>query len=140
MGGSRNSRTPRPAFRTVVVAVRGASAMTPVGRRDTIVVADADCGFREQVCTLLSDVGYHVSDVTTGPEALEVVRRLRPRLVVLDVQLPDICGYEVCQELRDEFGPGLPVLFVSAERTEPPDRIAGLLLGADDYLAKPIAP
>jgi two-component system nitrate/nitrite response regulator NarL len=64
---------------------------------------------------------------------------LRPRLIVLDVHLPEICGYEVCRELRDEFGAGLPVIFVSAERTEPSDRIAGLLVGADEYLAKPVA-
>jgi DNA-binding NarL/FixJ family response regulator len=113
--------------------------MTGVRQRETIVVADADSGFREQVSGLLGDAGYEVTEATTGPEALKAARRLRPRLVVLDVQLPEICGYEVCRKLRDEFGPGLPVIFVSAERTEPSDRVAGLLLGADDYLAKPVA-
>jgi DNA-binding NarL/FixJ family response regulator len=103
------------------------------------VVADADSGARQQVCALLRDVGYEAFEAATGPEALEATRRLRPRLVVLDVQLPEICGYEVCRELREEFGPGLPLIFVSAERTEPSDRIAGLLVGADEYLAKPIA-
>jgi two-component system, NarL family, nitrate/nitrite response regulator NarL len=113
--------------------------MTGVRRRDTIVVADADSGFREQVSALLGDAGYEASEAATGPEALEAARRLRPRLVVLDVGLPEICSYEVCRKLRDEFGAGLAVMFVSAERTEPSDRIAGLLLGADDYLAKPVA-
>jgi DNA-binding NarL/FixJ family response regulator len=113
--------------------------MTGVRRRETIVVADADPGFREQVSGLLGDAGYDATEAATGPEALGAARRLRPQLVVLDVQLPEVCGYEVCRKLRDEFGPGLRVIFVSAERTEPSDRIAGLLLGADDYLAKPIA-
>jgi DNA-binding NarL/FixJ family response regulator len=104
-----------------------------------IVVADADSGFREQVSALVSDAGYEAFEAATGPEALEAARRLRLRLVVLDVRLPEICGYEVCRNLRDEFGPGVGVMFVSAERTEPSDRIAGLLLGADDYVVKPIA-
>ena len=113
--------------------------MTGVRRRGTIVVADADSSFREQVSGILGDAGYEAAEATTGPEALKATRRLRPHLVVLDVRLPEVCGYEVCRKLRDEFGPGLPVIFVSAERTEPSDRIAGLLLGADDYLAKPVA-
>jgi DNA-binding NarL/FixJ family response regulator len=108
-------------------------------RRETIVVADSDRSFREQISALVRDAGYESSEATTGPEALEAARRLRPRLIVLDVQLPEICGYEVCRELRDEFGAGLPVIFVSAERTEPSDRIAGLLVGADEYLVKPVA-
>lgn len=108
-------------------------------RRETILVADDDSGFREQVSALVGDAGYEASEATTGPEALQAARHLRPRLVVLDVQLPEICGYEVCRELRDEFGTGLPVIFVSAERTEPADRTVGLLVGADDYLVKPIA-
>jgi DNA-binding NarL/FixJ family response regulator len=113
--------------------------MTAVRQRETIVVADADSGFREQVSGILDDAGYEATEAATGTEALKAARRLRPDLVVLDVKLPEVCGYEVCRKLRDEFGPSLPVIFVSAERTEPSDRIAGLLLGADDYLAKPIA-
>jgi DNA-binding NarL/FixJ family response regulator len=113
--------------------------MTGVPRRETIVVADADSSFREQVAGILGDAGYEATEATTGPEALKAARRLRPHLVVLDVQLPEVCGYEVCRKLRDEFGPGLSVIFVSAERTEPSDRTAGLLLGADDYLTKPVA-
>jgi two-component system, NarL family, nitrate/nitrite response regulator NarL len=112
--------------------------VTGVSRR-TILIADSHPDFREQVSALVGDAGYEAFEAATGPEALEAARRLRPGLVVLDVRLPEICGYEVCRTLRDEFGPGLGVMFVSRERTEPSDRIAGLLLGADDYLAKPIA-
>jgi two-component system nitrate/nitrite response regulator NarL len=114
--------------------------MARVRRRETIVVADADAAFRKQASALLGEAGYEASEATNGPEALDAARRLRPRLVVLDVQLPEICGYEVCRQLRDEFGAGVALIFVSAERTEPSDRTAGLLVGADDYLVKPVAP
>jgi DNA-binding NarL/FixJ family response regulator len=107
---------------------------------ETILVADAEPRFRQQVSALVRDAGYQPCVAKTGPAALEAARGLRPRLVVLDVRLPEICGYQVCRTLRDEFGAGLPIIFVSAERTEPSDRIAGLLVGADEYLAKPIAP
>ena len=59
---------------------------------------------------------------------------------MLEVALPGLCGYEVCHQLRGQFGDGLPIIFVSGDRTEPFDAVAGLLLGADDYLAKPISP
>jgi DNA-binding NarL/FixJ family response regulator len=113
--------------------------MSGIRRWETIVVADADSGFREHVSALVGDAGYDAAEAKTGPEALEAARCSRPGLVVLDVQLPEICGYEVCRKLREEFGPGLPIIFVSAERTEPSDRVAGLLVGADDYLAKPVS-
>lgn len=73
-------------------------------------------------------------------EALEQAHRERPALILLDTQLPEISGYEVCRELRDEFGEALPIVFVSADRTDPADEVAGLLVGADDYLAKPVRP
>ncbi len=59
---------------------------------------------------------------------------------MLDVRLPGISGYALCRELRDRLGAAVGILFVSGERTEPFDRVAGLLLGADDYLVKPVAP
>jgi DNA-binding NarL/FixJ family response regulator len=72
-----------------------------------------------------------------GEEALETALSATPSLVVLDIDLPGISGYEVCRELRDRHGDGLPILFVSGTRTEQLDRVSGLLLGADDYLVKP---
>jgi DNA-binding NarL/FixJ family response regulator len=68
------------------------------------------------------------------------VNEERPSLVVLNVKLPGMSGYEVCKTLRDDFEHQVGIVFVSAERTEPYDRAAGLLLGADDYLAAPFAP
>ena len=61
-------------------------------------------------------------------------------LVLLEVRLDDTSGYEVCRRLREEHGEALPIIFVSQDRTESSDRVAGLLLGADDYLAKPVQP
>jgi DNA-binding NarL/FixJ family response regulator len=57
----------------------------------------------------------------------------------LEVALPGLSGYEVCHQLRNEFGDALPIVFLSGDRTEPFDRVAGLLIGADDYLVKPFA-
>jgi DNA-binding NarL/FixJ family response regulator len=54
--------------------------------------------------------------------------------------LPGVSGYEVCRELKDEFGETLPIVFVSRNRTEPGDRVAGLLVGGNDYLVKPLDP
>jgi DNA-binding NarL/FixJ family response regulator len=66
-----------------------------------------------------------------------VAHRERPALVVLDVNLSGVSGYEVCRELRDTFDRKIGVIFVSGDRTETYDRVAGLLVGADDYVVKP---
>ena len=102
-----------------------------------IVVVDDDPSFRELLATLLTSAGYAVVSASTATEALDAVRATRPAAVILDVALPDTSGYDVCRELRAEWGDELPIVFVSGERIEPLDRIAGLLLGADDYLLKP---
>lgn len=106
-----------------------------------IVVVDDDPVLLSLISTTLESAGFTVVAVTSGREALELTRGVGPPdLVVLDVQLPEMSGYEVCRELRDEFGERLPILFVSGFRTESLDRVAGLLIGADDYLVKPFAP
>ena len=75
-----------------------------------------------------------------GREALAAARVERPTLVLLDVFLPDVSGFEICRTLRDEFGQDLPIIFVSGERMKPADRAVGLLVGGDDYLVKPVDP
>jgi DNA-binding response OmpR family regulator len=102
-----------------------------------ILVADADEAFRSSVADALRQAGYAAREVASGPEAAEIVRSEPPRLAILDVALPGICGYQLCSDLRSFFGQSVPIIFVSGERTEPFDRVAGLLLGADDYLVKP---
>jgi DNA-binding NarL/FixJ family response regulator len=89
----------------------------------------------------LERTGYATKEAATGEEALEAaLDGPAPGLAVLDVCLPGISGYQVCHDLRRSFGSGLPIIFVSAVRIESYDRVAGLLVGGDDYLAKPISP
>lgn len=103
-----------------------------------ILIADADARFCAFVTSLVERAGFSATTACTGHGAVEAAREERPGLVVLDVGLPGLSGFEVCQQLRDEFGDELPIVFVSADRTQPLDRAAGLLLGGDDYLAKPV--
>jgi DNA-binding NarL/FixJ family response regulator len=112
--------------------------MTPAG--GSVLVVDDDAACRALVATLLSEAGYAVREADSGNEARAAARGDRPGLVVLDIKLPDVSGYEVCRELRDEFGEGLPILFLSGVKTDSLDRIGGLLLGGDDYVVKPFDP
>jgi DNA-binding NarL/FixJ family response regulator len=98
-----------------------------------------DADLRKVLAQLLDVVALPIEEAGTGAEALALAGEKQPALVVLDVHLPDISGYEVCRELRDTFGERLPILFLSGARTESYDRVSGLLLGADDYLVKPFA-
>jgi DNA-binding NarL/FixJ family response regulator len=111
-----------------------------VNHLNTILVVDDDPAMTEMLSGLLHQAGFVSRQAATGEEALAYTRRERPRLVLLDVRLPGVSGYEVCRELRGRFGEELPIVFVSGERVEPFDRAAGLLLGADDYIVKPFAP
>jgi len=104
----------------------------------SIVVVDRDPEFRALVSSLLERLGCTTLEAATGEQALAAVRDESPALVLLDVSLPDMTGYEVLRELREEYGDGLAIAFVSGERTEMLDRVGGLLLGADDYLVKPL--
>jgi DNA-binding NarL/FixJ family response regulator len=106
----------------------------------TILVVDDDDGFRELLCVIFGEAGFATREAATGEEALAATRRDPPAAVVLDVRLPGVSGYAVCHELRQDFGEGLPILMVSGEKTEDVDRVAGLLLGADDFMTKPLAP
>jgi DNA-binding NarL/FixJ family response regulator len=105
-----------------------------------VLVVDDDASLRVMVCSLLGQAGYETAGAGTGEDALAMAAARRPSLVVLDVHLPGVSGYEVCHELKERFGPSLPVLFLSGERVESYDRVAGLLVGADDYVCKPFAP
>jgi DNA-binding NarL/FixJ family response regulator len=107
---------------------------------DFILVVDDDPRAAEAISALLEGAGFETRHVSSGEDALAVAGERRPRLVLLDVRLPGVSGYEVLRELRRRFGEKLPVMFISGERVEPFDRVAGLLLGADDYLIKPFAP
>ena len=104
----------------------------------SILIADDDATSRECVSALLQRAGYHATEAASGEEALQAALDEPPVLVILEVELPGMSGYDVCRALRDAFGETLPILLVSGRRTDPLDRIAGLLIGADDYLVKPL--
>lgn len=102
-----------------------------------ILVVDRNSGTRSQVAKLLERTGYETQQARTGREALEAARQVQPALVLLEVNLAEVSGYEVCRELRVRFGDDVAIIFLSGDRTEPYDRVAGLLIGADDYIVKP---
>jgi DNA-binding NarL/FixJ family response regulator len=107
---------------------------------NSVLIVDADPAFRDDVAALVARAGLESTAVGLGQEALAAVAAARPDVVVSDVSLPDMSGFEVCRVLRDQFGESLPIIFVSGERTDALDRTSGLLLGADDYVVKPFDP
>ena len=106
----------------------------------TVLVVEDDEGLRAMMSTLLSSASYDTVEAGSGEDAIARVAGRRVDLALLDVDLPGLSGYEVCQRLREQSGSGFPIMFVSGSRVEALDRIAGLLIGADDYLVKPFAP
>jgi DNA-binding NarL/FixJ family response regulator len=110
------------------------------GETRPVLIVDGDAGFRMFASRLFLRAGFPTSEAVTGAQALERARKTRPLLILSEVCLSDISGFEVCRALRDEFGDGLPIIFVSGKRTDPLDRATGLLVGGDDYLVKPANP
>jgi DNA-binding NarL/FixJ family response regulator len=108
--------------------------------KPTAVVADLDPDARADVRGLVARLGCHVVEVGTAAEVLEIAERETPSIVVLDVALEDGSAYECCRTLREQYGEELPIVLVSEHRVDPSDEVAGLLLGADEYLAKPLHP
>jgi DNA-binding NarL/FixJ family response regulator len=106
--------------------------------RGALLVIDGDSEARAALSRVLERAGYPTQQARTGEAALEEAARHPPALVILETHLPGASGYEICREFRERYGEELPIIFVSAARTDETDRVAGLLLGADDYLPKPI--
>jgi len=104
-----------------------------------ILIAEQDACASAEAAAALQRAGYVTLEVGTGTEALELARGRELDLLLLEVTLPDMTGYEVCRTLRGE-GDEVPIFFLSGTHTDSIDRIAGLLFGADDYLAKPVDP
>ena len=103
----------------------------------SVLVVDDERKIRDVVRTYLEHDGYAVFLAGSGQEALEVAARLGPDLVVLDLMLPDLPGEEVARSLRAVSS--VPIIMLTAKASED-DRVAGLRLGADDYLPKPFSP
>ncbi len=108
------------------------------GPRGRILVVDDNPDNIEIIATRLRFRGYEMEEATDGRQALELVRRDPPDLILLDVMLPDIDGYEISRQIKgsDDL-PFIPIILVTA-RDSTQDKVAGLDAGADDYLTKPI--
>jgi two-component system OmpR family response regulator len=104
---------------------------------ETLLLVDDEENLRSMLDAALRHMGFDVHPVASGREALEAVPKVRPDLIVLDVMLPDLDGFEVCRRLRSE-GSRVPVLFLTA-RDATEDKVRGLTLGGDDYLVKPFS-
>ncbi len=104
---------------------------------DTILIADDEAGIRDLARLYLEKEGFRVQTVENGAQALAQARREPPGLLVLDLMMPEIDGWEVCRRLRAESD--VPILILTA-RDQDIDKIVGLEMGADDYLTKPFNP
>jgi two-component system phosphate regulon response regulator PhoB len=114
--------------------------MTPAHAPERVLVVDDEPDIVALVVYHLAKAGYRVSTAGSGPDALTIARRDKPGLVVLDLMLPGLSGFDVLEQLRaDPATRQIAVLMLTARKDEP-DRIRGLTLGADDYLTKPFSP
>ncbi len=105
--------------------------------KETILVVDDEKHIVELAKLYLQKEGYRVEDAYDGIEALAKIRSQRPALVVLDLMLPEMDGWEVCRQIRGESD--IPIIMLTA-RGDDVDKIVGLEIGADDYLTKPFNP
>jgi len=106
--------------------------MTP-----TILIIDDDAKLNELLKDFLKDFGYAVITATRPTKGLKKLRQKSPDLVILDIMLPEMDGFEVCRAIRQTSK--IPIIMLTA-RGEVTDKVVGLELGADDYLAKPFEP
>jgi PleD family two-component response regulator len=111
--------------------------LTNLEGRGRIMVVDDDPDISAMLRTYFMLQGYEVDAVSHGEDVLPTCHRHRPDLVLLDIMLPDLDGYEVCRELRsDLYTSNIPIIFLTQKSTRN-DRLAGLALGSDDYVTKP---
>lgn len=104
---------------------------------DKILLVEDEARISRTVRLYLEQAGFAVVVVDDGVMAIPAFRRERPQLIILDLMLPNIDGWEVCRQLRQASG--VPIIMLTA-RNEETDRIVGLELGADDYITKPFSP
>ncbi len=105
--------------------------------QETILIADDDSSIRELARMYLEKDGYGVATAVNGVQALIKIKELSPALLVLDLMMPEMDGWEVCRRVRAEGN--LPIIMLTA-RDDDIDKIVGLEMGADDYLTKPFNP
>jgi DNA-binding response OmpR family regulator len=106
-------------------------------KKGLLLVVEDDADIAEMLRMYFSGHGYEVKVVDNGSEALSSTHQIIPNLIILDIILPDMDGYTICQELRTRPRTRhIPIIFLT-QKDERSDRIAGLELGADDYITKP---
>ena len=105
--------------------------------KETILVVDDEANIIELARMYLQNEGYVVESAHDGREALTKIKSLQPALVVLDLMLPEVDGWDVCRQVRADSD--VPIIMLTA-RSDDVDKIVGLELGADDYLTKPFNP
>lgn len=105
--------------------------------KEKILVVDDEISIRRILETRLSMIGYSVITAGDGEEALELYKKEMPSLIILDIMMPKLDGYGVCQEIRKDSD--IPIIMLTA-LGDVADRITGLELGADDYVVKPFSP
>jgi CheY-like chemotaxis protein len=116
-------------------------ATTIITEPASVLVVDDNATTRYIVSSWLRRAGHRVTEASTGQEALALVGTTEVDVVILDIRLPDLSGYEVCAQIKT--GPqtqALPVIHLSATAIEPEDRTRGLARGADAYLTEPVDP
>ena len=104
---------------------------------ERLLLVDDEDNLRSMLRAALRHNGFDVTDVASGRAALDAADSTQPDLIVLDVMLPDLDGFEVCRRLRSD-GSRTPVLFLTA-RDATEDKVRGLTIGGDDYLVKPFS-
>jgi len=111
----------------------------PKTARANLLIVEDDAHFRETLVDALSLKKVEARGVGTGVEALKLLESFTPSLILMDVQLPDMHGFDLCRRLRKSVKfKGVPIVLLSARYTEPADRAEGLLTGAEAYMAKPV--
>jgi OmpR family response regulator RpaB len=108
-----------------------------INNKEKVLVVDDEASIRRILDTRLSMIGYTVITASDGEEALSLFRKEAPNLVILDLMMPKLDGYGVCQEIRKTSD--VPIIMLTA-LCDVADRITGLELGADDYVTKPFSP
>src|SRR5260221_5874445 len=107
-------------------------------KKQLILVADDDLGVQLLLQRVLEREGFQIEFANDGPYAVQRARELFPDLVLMDVRMPQMDGFEVVRVLREDARTGrIPIIFLTAKALEPNDVVRGLNLGADDYVRKP---
>ena len=105
-----------------------------------LLIADDETGIRSLVRMTLAREQYEILEATDGEEALALAREHHPELVLLDVMMPGLTGFEVCRALKDDPATAQATVVMLSAKSQEEDRQQGLASGADDYFTKPFSP